>query len=280
MNEASEGGVGQTRPASRHVPPEVRGVWRRVELSAPNGVLDVTTEVVWLQTRRLYADIRIPADRPARPGAVSFDAYSEDELVRLAAMEGFAGALHVDRDICLWRRDLDFQPPSPVPDEARFVRDGATLTELGVHAEYTEVWIQEAGDTAHLAAFVGVESREEMLVIAGDHFIEIVPRAVPLPVGQDLAAIVRRDLADGRRSLANERLDMRIAYGRIAGAGQPWRILRSTLPWLEGLGLFPEGARFDPSEGLLFTPGRSTRKLEDASGGADALVGIFKVPWV
>lgn len=214
------------------VPPELTGLWRREVITTPAGDRDETTQVLWLQSRSWYADIRLPADRPSRPDARSFADYADAELIGLAAMQGFAGELTAQDGICLWRRDLDFQPPSPDPDEAAYVIDGEVMIEDGIHSEYQEIWRREAGSTTPLSAWRLAGDRAGLLIVGGSHFLEILDRPAPLPAGDSLAAIVTEALTAGDRVAAESALSMRICYGRIeAGAG---RILLSTFPWLEG----------------------------------------------
>jgi hypothetical protein len=250
-------------------------LWRRTAFFTPAGPAGEGAKVLWLQTERLYADIRIPPDRPVRLEAEGFSHYDDEALVRLCAMQGFAGVLSVEADTCLWRRDLDLQPPGPIPDEARFALEGDTLTEYGLHAEYTEIWERQVDSQDPLAAFEGMEAGGGLLVVAGDHFIDVRPRREPLPPGADLAAIVRADLKAGRRDRAVDRLDMRISYGRVAGAGSAFTVVLSTHPWLEGRPLFPAGARFDPATGLLQAPGAPRRRLTGASGDQGRLLAML-----
>ncbi len=246
------------------VPVSLRGVWIREAIFTPAGEGDGTTRVVWLQTRRFYADLRIPADRPSRPGAIGFDAFTDDELVSLARAQGFGGVLTAAGDSCLWRRDLDYQPPSPSPDEARFEIEEDRMVEYGLHADYSEIWRRAPASADPLIA-LRREDGGGLLVIGGDYFLEIQQRDQPLPAADRLAAAVELELARGRRDLARAHLTMRICHGRIAGAAAPWRITDSTLPWLEGAFLFAgEAARFDPDAGVLVRDGRSWR-VEDST---------------
>jgi hypothetical protein len=256
-------------------PVELRGLWRREEIFTPSGHRDATTQVLWLQTERFYADIRVPVDRPLRSGEGGFEPYSDEELIKLAAMQGFAGVLTANADVCLWRRDLDYQPPDSVPDEARFEIDGDRMGEFGIHSEYTEIWRRQADSREPLAAFRREAGDPALLVIGGDHFIELESRAVPLPEGQGLADIVRRSLEADRRDQAIAALQMRICYGRIRGSETPWRVGLSTLPWLEGGPLFPSPISFDAAAGILESAGVQWR-LQEATCTPDALAKLFK----
>ena len=196
--------------------------------------------------------------------------------LRLATVEGFAGVLTATGDVCLWRRDLDYQPPSLTPDEARFEIEGDRMTELGIHADYTEIWRREPDSRRLLAAFRRDDGVDGLLVIGGDHFLSIEGRDRPLPPGADLTAIVRRDLDDGRRNLAISRLEMAICYGRIAGAERPWQVRLSTLPWREGGSLFEEPMRFDPATGQLMARAGPSWSLADTDVALDSLVALFE----
>lgn len=258
------------------VPAPLRGLWDREEIFTPSGFRDTTTRVTWLQTRRVYADLRLPADRPSRPGARDFSAFSDEDLVSLARVQGFGGILTARDGICLWRRDLDFQPPGDTPDEARFEIEGDRMAELGIHADYTEIWRRAPDSVEPLIALRWETGAGGLLVIAGDHFLEIQGRQTPLPAGECLAAIVARDLAEGRRDLAEDRLAMRICQGRIAGAGAPWRITGSSLPWLEGSSLFAgETPRFDAAAGVLERGAGQLWRVEDSTAPLATLAALL-----
>lgn len=250
------------------VPPEVTGVWRRERITAPGGYLDDTTRVCWVQSLSWYGDIRVRADAPRRPGATSFADYSDAELVELARSQGFAGQLTVTPQMCAWRRDLDYQPPGPVPDEGTWTIDGDVLVEGGIHAEYEEIWRLEPESGGLRAAFAR-EGGPGLLVIAGDHFLMMRGRGAPL-AGESLAALVEAELAAGRRSAAEDLLSMPIAYGRI---GERWRVSLSTLPWLEGRSLWNAPPELDG--GRLRLPEGETWSLLEADAPPDRLAALF-----
>jgi hypothetical protein len=92
------------------------GLWRRTLLIEPDGTRDTGTDVVWLQAESAYADSR-----------------------------GFAGVLHQRGDVFEWQRDIDTQPPEPMPDVGAMHWDGDVLVEKGVHADYVEHWVRDPG---------------------------------------------------------------------------------------------------------------------------------------
>jgi hypothetical protein len=262
------------------VPAELTGVWRRDIITTPAGHRDETTQVFWLQTRSWYADLRVRAERPSRPGATSFADYPDAELIQLAAStQGFAGQLSTTKDVCLWRRDVDYQPPSGEPDEATFAIKGEVMIEDGIHSAYQEIWARQPDSRSPLAAFRLTEDSEHpgrpgILVIAGSHFLEIVDRPGPAPRGESLKAIIAAALDEGRRDTAIAALSMRLAYGRIEGGA--WTVKLSSLPWLEGGDLFGgEAVSFDPASGALARTGADGRRvwsLIDADPAAPRLV--------
>lgn len=264
------------------VPAEIRGLWRRKSMVWADGRTDTTTQVLWLQTASLFADLRVPADRPSSACRSGFGDYTDAELARLAAMYGFAGVLDVEGASCRWHHALDFHPPGGPADEARYALDGDILIETGIDAAYEEIWERQTPVDAPLAAFRLAEDslhpgRGGIFVLAGDYFLTIEGRPNALPEAASLADLIERDLAEGARERAVGRLGMRIAFGR---AGQDWPILLSTYPWLEGTPLFASGPpRFDPAAGTLEMTGSEATQLwrleEESSFAPDNLSAIF-----
>ncbi|MCW5698208.1 MAG: hypothetical protein KIS96_15985, partial [Bauldia sp.] len=50
---------------ARHVPDWLVGAWRRTALRRGDGTVDDSSDVLWIQTRNLFVDVRIAAGRPA-----------------------------------------------------------------------------------------------------------------------------------------------------------------------------------------------------------------------
>jgi hypothetical protein len=261
--------------------PALRGLWFREEFFTPNGYRNTTTKVVWLQTQRYYADLRIPIERPGIAGATSFEAFSDAELIQLADVQGFAGVQTAANGVCLWRRDSDFHPPRTTPDEARFEIEGDRMAELGIHSEYTEIWRRQPDSTDPLAAFRRDDAPYALLLIAGDHFLQYEGRNGTLPAAEKLGEIVCADLSAGRRDLAISRLSVRICYGRISGGEQPWQVSMSSLPWLEGTLLFADGGgNLDAATGLLGQGGAEPAapwRLVNSTVSAEALAAALVV---
>jgi hypothetical protein len=244
-------------------------------ITAP-GFRDETTQVLWLQTRTWYADLRVPADRPGPRTPAGFGAYAAAELLELAKIQGFAGELSAGEGICLWRRDFDRQPPGPVPDEARYAFDGPdVMIEDGVHADYQEIWRREPASAGPFAAFRLVDPAKPggLLVAAGDHLMEFLAHPGAALSGGTLAELVSARLAAGDRAGAEGLLETRIRYARRDGEG--WRTRLSSHPWLEDKPMWPAGGlELDVAAGRLRTSedGRvSAWGLLDADVAGEAL---------
>ncbi|MDP1618155.1 hypothetical protein [Phenylobacterium sp.] len=261
---------------SAKVPPEVTGVWRRELITAPGGYRDDSTRVFWVQADSWYGDIRLRIDIPRRAGATGFADFSDAELIELAKAQGFAGQLTVTPEMCAWRRDLDYQPPGPIPDEGTWRIEGDILIEGGIHAEYEEIWRLEPQSQGLRAAF-GLGEAQGLLVIAGDHFLMMQARKAPLPAGDSLPALVESALAAGDRARAVALLDMPICYGRI---GRDWRVVHSTLPWLEDRPLWARPPHFDSEAGQLLDGGPTPWTLLEVHDPDEELPGLFALATV
>lgn len=218
------------------VPDAYVGVWRRSLLQTPD-MQDASSCVLWLQTPRWHADLRIPADRPNFSGISSLAECGRDQLEWLATQQGFCGLTQVDGERCTWHRQQDFQPPSGSRDIGRMAFDGDSITETGVEADYLEVWKRLPRSRGGTAALELVTERNEMpsrptwLLVAGDYFIYVRGRKRPLPAAADLASLTAA-MQPSRKQLL-EWLDVEISFGHRYGP-TPWRIEHSTLPFREG----------------------------------------------
>jgi hypothetical protein len=120
------------------VPEPYLGVWRRRLLTTTDGRRDETSDVYWLQTAQLHADIRIPHPPTA---SASLATCSQAQQLDLCEQAGFAGLTLVEGDICQWQRLIDYQPPGAAPDIGRMRFEGADqLLEDGLDGRYHEVW--------------------------------------------------------------------------------------------------------------------------------------------
>jgi hypothetical protein len=216
-------------------PAAFQGLWRR-RLLASEGRIDRETTVYWLQTGRLYADIRIPA---GRPDCESLAEASSRTLRALALQQGFAGHLDVAGDVLTWHRWLDFQPPGSVADVGRVHFEDDVLIEHGVLAPYVEEWVRVEGPhpdqlALRLEAEIGPDRIERVragvLLATGTAFMMAIARELPLPAAATLEDVVADEtLPDSQRRAA---LDCCIDFGRRQDGR--WEISLSTLPFHEG----------------------------------------------
>lgn len=225
-------------PPTDAVPDWLRGLWRRRSIRYADGRYDDTTVVYWLQGDAAFADIRIPADRPVVRGREDLAALADRELLALARQGGFAGWTELSGPRCHWHRQIDFQPPSGLPDQGILHRGDGILIEEGVHERYLETWEAVAcgppGADATLAYRVAAAVGGR-LVVLGNVFLFARDRRPPLALAPNLAALA----PDGyeRRAALLSLLDCEISFGRCRGGTLPWQILLSTLPFREGRSL-------------------------------------------
>lgn len=218
------------------VPEAYLGVWRRTLLETSDA-RDASSRVLWLQTPRWHADLRIPAGRPDFSGIARLAECDDALLAWLATQQGFCGLTQVDGERCTWHRLADFQPPTGRRDVGRMTFDGERLTETGVETDYLEIWErlpESRGGTAalELVAEAGAApGRPTWLLVAGDCFVFVRGRTSHLPRAADLPSLIARMRPEREQWLAW--LDVEISFGHRSGRA-PWRIEHSTLPFREG----------------------------------------------
>lgn len=203
------------------VPERYRGVWRRSLLATPD-LRDTSATVFWLQTERWHTDIRLPAGRPDFSGVREFADCSTTQLEWLRQQQGFAGVTQVDTsvnpEICNWHRVVDFQPPSVAVDAGTMEFEADVLIEKGMHAVYLEHWhkLPDSDQGLSMLRTSALSEPLRMLLVAGSYVMRVREHQSGWDSDAALAAI----------------LDFEISFGVRESDG--WRVLHSTLPWLEG----------------------------------------------
>lgn len=225
------------------VPHWMRGLWRRRSVRYPDGSYDDTTVVYWLQGESAFADIRIPRGRPVVRDPESLGILGESELLALSRQAGFAGWTELSGMRCHWHREIDYQPPTGVPDQGMVHRGDGVLIEEGVHQRYIEIWESVACGPAGADPLLARRAATAMggrLVIGGNVFFFVRDTRPPLATAANLAALA----PDGgeRRAALLALLDCEISFGRCRGGSVPWEITLSTLPWREGQSLLEIGS--------------------------------------
>lgn len=220
------------------VPERYLGVWQRTLLTTTDGVHDTSTRVYWLQTARLFADLRIPLPTP----------YITREL---AAQGGFAGVTEVtqpaDKEICQWHRAVDFQPPRGSADIGYMhFQHADCVLEDGLDGSYHEVWerLPESLGRNWGVWLVAADDRQGCLLLAGDCFLFVAGRPKPLAPAPSLQAL----LDDGAN--AERLLECELSFGWHRQGETPWLIALSTIPERIGDVLLPADVSPDDSTQL------------------------------
>ncbi|MFB3304261.1 hypothetical protein [Pseudomonas sp. AMR01] len=225
------------------------GVWKRRLIQRRSGLSDSETAVYWLQTQRLFADLRIPDN--AVP-SLALEDLSDTHYLALCEQQGFAGVTQVDADICQWHRKMDYQPVSGEEDIGRMhFETSECLIETALDESYYEIWERLPGS---LGACRGQwlqaadePSRQGCLLLAGDYFLFAASRPTQLAPGNHL-----REMLCGPGSSTNPAslLACELSFGQHHAGRAPWTIECSTLPAQIGQPLLPPSV--DPFAPDLF----------------------------
>ena len=224
------------------VPTNYHGVWRRSLLENKQGK-DDSSLVLWMQTQHRHVDIRIPALRPNYPQYASLEDFTTNELLMLATQQGFYGITHVQRDICRWQREVDFQPDSGTRDigEIGFQFDMSgnpnVMLETGIDDDYFEIW--HKNKDSHLSPTDKTttgknrhgEERTAYMLTAGNQVAFARPRDVVVPASISLLAAIKEHQPS--REMLLDWLDCEISFGEKID-NQHWKICYSTHPFREG----------------------------------------------
>lgn len=222
---------------SAFVPSSYHGVWRRSLLENRQGK-DDTSLVLWMQTQHHHMDIRIPASRPDFPQYACLEDFTMDELLILATQQGFYGVTHVQRNICRWQREVDFQPENGTRDIGEIVFGNPNMMlETGVDDDYFEIW--HKNKESHLfpthKAITSLnrhgEKRKAYLLTAGNQVAFARPRDGVVPSCTSLLSAI--EAQQPNRETLLDWLDCEISFGEKTD-GQHWKILYSTHPFREG----------------------------------------------
>lgn len=219
---------------------DLQGHWRRKWIRAP-GFEDVTTRVHWMQCGALFADLRIPSERPDLTGARCLADLDAPALRVLMTAEGFAGAITVEGSVCTWHRTINWHGVPDGVDAGRMSFDAAgDLIEDGVHADYAELW-QKMPETPGDAWQVTGDGMQGVLVSSASEFLIGLGEPDAAPTAPLIAALERGDRP--------EELNVHFRGVYVLGrweAGQGIATL-STNPFLEGTQVLernPDGVVF------------------------------------
>lgn len=221
------------------VPERYLGVWQRTLLTTTRGVHDTRTRVYWLQTARLFADLRIPLPAPA-------------SVRELAVQAGFAGVTEITQpqpglERCQWHRAVDFQPPRGSEDigSMRFSNADCVL-EDGLDGSYHEVWERLPESLGRNVGLwlVAPDGRQGCLLLAGDCFVFVAGRPKPLAPAASLLALLEQG------TCPEMLLECEWSFGWHRNGQTPWLIALSTVPQRVGECLLPGQVSPDDNEQL------------------------------
>jgi hypothetical protein len=209
------------------------GLWRRSLIALPDGSRDTTTRVLWLQSARMFADIRQPALQPEFAHAQVLNDLTHDDCAQLAEQQAFAGHLTFDGNHFEWVRMIDFQPKGPSADIGSLRWQGQVLIEEGRDVNYIEHWHRDpaaAGQPS--AAALLLDSKrgiKALLVRSGEYYMFARARSAPLPPLDTLRQCVA---AAATVEEARALIDCEISFGVPTNGAV--RIAASTLPYRVG----------------------------------------------
>lgn len=172
----------------------LQGHWQRDWIKAP-GFEDATTRVHWLQAGALFADLRIPVDRPDITGLSCLADLDAPALRMLMNAEGFAGDITVEDSNCTWHRRINWHGVPAQSDIGLMSFDHAGgLIEDGVLAEYRELWQAVPQHPLRSAKVTCGEMRG--VLIENDAVFALGIGADPSGTTQDLITALDRDTAE------------------------------------------------------------------------------------
>ncbi|MHC8293710.1 hypothetical protein [Pseudomonas sp. LB3P58] len=214
------------------------GVWKRRLIQHRSGRSDSETAVYWLQTPRLFADLRIPSNPLP---SLALEEFSHTQHLALCEQKGFAGVTQIDADICQWHRKMDYQPVSGAEDIGRMhFETSECLIETALDESYYEIW-DRLPDSLGVCRGQWLQamdepSRQGCLLLVGDYFLFAASRPTPLTPGPHL----REQFSQPDSSINPVFLfACELSFGRHHAGETPWKIECSTLPAKTGRCLLP-----------------------------------------
>ncbi len=214
---------------------DLSGFWRRTLIASPDGRPDTETEVFWLQGPSRYADLRVPAGRPAYPDVTGLRDLNWTMLRFMARQEGFFGYLDIVASVGQWHREFDYRPDTGIADRGALALEDGILVERGIDLSYVEHWERQSAPGDVIAFSLTTETGTTgSLVVVGDAFIYARGRAASLPRGVTLDQLI-----DSAASLkaAQDLFDCEISFG--FRRADTWCIERSSHCFREGATLSP-----------------------------------------
>lgn len=148
---------------------QLQGFWLR-EWIEVDGVRKDDTYVVWAQAGTDFVDIRIPNDRIDAENESSLASASASAFDNLFSVEGFAGHIELENDLCTWKRELNWQGFPTETDAGYLAFEHDCLIETGAHAPYAEKWCK-LSDAIPTARRLHYDNLTAILIVASDSFL-------------------------------------------------------------------------------------------------------------
>jgi hypothetical protein len=238
LDELAALGVASASPG---VPPWTLGCFRRRSITFFNGATDSSTQVYWLQSPGLTADLRLYPGLPSR--SLPPEDLSPEELAALARNEGGLARTTWDGTTMAWSDWTSFQIHDRWPEAGILRRVGDCLIEHAPSGAYVEDWRLQPSPPGPLIALRLEEERDLAtravlhrgggLIVCGRHAALVRGRPAPLP--RPPADVVRtRDPALIRAVFSCE-----ASYAQRASDDGPFTVVASTHPRREGHPLLP-----------------------------------------
>lgn len=249
-----------SKPPAGAAPDWLLGTFRRRSITFFTGVADLHTQVLWLQSRGLSADFRVPPDRPLRQGRSSWDDFSRQEIDRLAVNEGGLGLTAWDGSRMKWFdwSALQTHPKWAEPGELR--RIGDCVMEFAPSGAYLEDWRLQPSAAGPVIGLRLLHERNSVtgkilhrgggLIVCGDHAAFVRGRALDLDIETRFSDEVRQ-MAREQAIVALGAFDA--SYARRVHESEPFIVELSTNPFREGETLISEeGFSHDQASGLVY----------------------------
>jgi hypothetical protein len=228
------------------VPAWTLGCFRRRAITYFTGQTDTTTQVFWLQSHGLTADLRLPAVLPSlAPGDVLGDAAPEI-LRALADVEGGLASTSWDEaaGAMAWSDWTSFGVHDKWPEPGRLSRVGDCLIEHAPSGAYVEDWRLQPSAPGPLIGLRLVEQRNLTtgqidhrgggLVVCGDHAALVLGRPQRLDTGGHarLDDFVRAHIDD--RAALHAVFAFETSVGQRRRSGEDFTVVASTNPARQG----------------------------------------------
>ncbi|WP_298973210.1 hypothetical protein [uncultured Roseobacter sp.] len=216
---------------------DLQGHWQRDWIKAP-GFEDHTTRVHWMQAGALFADIRVPLDRPDLTRRDCLADLTQPELAQLLAAEGFAGTITVAENRCTWHREINWHEEPDINDIGLMSFEDGALIEDGVLAEYRELWRRRPNEKlrGHRLTF-----GDQRAVLIENHSVFLVAVG-PVPQGNTTALTAHLKTGDASPEALRQHFESTYCMGHWDGESGIAEL--ATNPFCEGREVLQRGSAF------------------------------------